>query len=105
MGFTDLFLDRKWRNADFSARWRHRSKLLTDSEWPISYLCSIATLCLSLTVYKLLRFLISDGISLFGGKFLAILGAGDPQNMNFSNFLPQKARVSTEPRRLMHNPW
>ena len=37
------------------------------------------------------------------GKILAVLGAGDPQNMNFGNHFPKKARVSTEPRRLMHN--
>ena len=37
------------------------------------------------------------------GKILAVLGAGDPQNVNFNNFLPQKARVSMKPRRLMHN--
>ena len=34
---------------------------------------------------------------------MAVLGAEDPQNVNFSDFSPQKARVSTEPRRLMHN--
>ena len=41
------------------------------------------------------------------GEILAVLGAGDPQNVNFNNSLPQKARVSvsTEPRRLMHNTW
>jgi len=37
------------------------------------------------------------------GKILAVLGSGDPKNVNFGDHFPQKARVSTEPRRLMHN--
>ena len=37
------------------------------------------------------------------GKILAVLGSGDPQNVNFGDHFPQKACVSTEPHRLMHN--
>ena len=32
---------------------------------------------------------------------MVVLGSGDPQNVNFGDYFPQKARVSTEPRRLM----
>ena len=34
---------------------------------------------------------------------MAVLGSGDPKNVNFGDHFPQKARVSPEPRRLMHN--
>jgi hypothetical protein len=37
------------------------------------------------------------------GKHFGGFGVGDPQNVNFCDHFPQKARVSTEPRRLMHN--
>src|SRR5664279_2577547 len=33
-----------------------------------------------------------------GGLKLAVFGYGDPQNVNFNDSNPQKARVSTEPR-------
>ena len=51
-------MDRKWRHADFSARWRRRSKISADSERrsPISYLRLIITFGLSLTVSELLVF-------------------------------------------------
>ena len=56
------------------------SIFMTDSEraTPISYLPSIATLSLSLTVKKLFSILISDGISYVGGQNLKFFEASYP---------------------------
>ena len=68
------------------------SNIITDSvsQSSISYLCSITTFCLSLTVKKLLSF--SFWLDLhIQGEILGVLGAGDPRNLNCGDFNPQKA--------------
>jgi len=54
--FCRLFsLNLNWRNADFSASWRHKSNIMAYSERQLqtSYLWLISTFALSLTVSKL----------------------------------------------------
>ena len=48
-------LSRKWREANFFARWRHKLNSMTDSErqLPTSYLQIMLTFALSRTVSKL----------------------------------------------------
>ena len=50
-----LQLNRKWRNANFSARWPHKLNSMADSErqLPTSYLRIMLTFALSRTVSKL----------------------------------------------------
>ena len=45
-----ICMNRKWRNADFSARWRHKSNLMSDSE---RQLWLMLTFALSRTVSEL----------------------------------------------------
>src|SRR5208282_5042834 len=53
--FTDICVNRKGRNVDFSARGRRRSIMTIDSEWQptTSYQCLIDTFALSRTVCEL----------------------------------------------------
>ena len=58
--FTDLCVNRKRRDVDFSARGRHKSIMTADSERhsTTSYLCLIDIFALSSTVYEKLFSLI-----------------------------------------------
>src|SRR5208282_2633843 len=51
----------------------------SDSQYPISYLCSITTFCLSLAVKKLFDKAVLAGISLYRGKFWGFWGPGTPK--------------------------
>ena len=51
----------------------------SDSQYPISYLCSITTFCLSLAVKKLFDTAVLAGISLYRGKFWGFWGPGTPK--------------------------
>ena len=75
------------------------SNIIADSEsqYPISYLCSITTFCLS--VKKLLSFSFSQGFA-YTERNLGVLGAGDPQHLNCGACNPQKAHMWVIPSRL-----
>src|SRR5208282_6731298 len=81
MSFIHVCLNRKLRHADFSTRGHYMSNIITDSEsqYPISYLCSITTFCLSLTVKKLLRFSFWLGFAYKGRNFGGFGGRRPPK--------------------------
>ena len=51
----------------------------SESQYPISYLCSITTFCLSLAVKKLFDTAVLARISLYRGKVLGFWGPGTPK--------------------------
>ena len=87
-----MFWNRKWRNTDFSARGHHRSNLMADSESQsmICYLCYINNFLSISYRLKVIRHFNFRWDFPVWGNILAVLGAGDPQNVNFSHFSPKR---------------